>query len=88
MTHYLTRVVEGASLDLQFSVELNPDSPQRWVIRFTGSDVPMLTADDGKLLRSLGYLMAENFGFSEAEAHIAAIVLDGPRSPVAETPSA
>jgi len=44
----------------------------------------MLTADDGKLLRSLGYVMAENCDCSEAKSHFPSTVSDGPRSLVAE----
>ncbi len=49
MTLYLSRVLAGANLDLQFNLESQPDSPLRWVVRFTGPDVPMLTAENGKL---------------------------------------
>jgi predicted RNA-binding protein Jag len=84
MTLYLSRVLAGANLDLQFNLESQPDSPLRWVVRFTGPDVPMLTAENGKLLQSIGYLMAENFGLSEAEAHVSSIILDGPRPPSGE----
>jgi predicted RNA-binding protein Jag len=85
VAHFLRHILGAAALDLQFNIEAQSNLPSRWVIRFSGQDVPMLTANDGKLLNALGHLIVENFDFAEVRAGLSSIVLAGTRWQDAET---
>jgi predicted RNA-binding protein Jag len=88
VVHYLRHILDAASLDLNFNIESQQAPSTRWVIRFNGTDVDMLTADDGRLLTALGHLVAESFGFSELHSEVSSIVLGGTRWPAAGRPTA
>jgi predicted RNA-binding protein Jag len=84
VVHYLRHILDAASLDLNFNIESQQTPSTRWIIRFNGPDVPMLTADDGKLLTALGTLIVDNFGFSELHSELSSITLGGTGWPLAE----
>jgi predicted RNA-binding protein Jag len=89
VVRYLRHIIQAAGLELEFNIESEPapNASPRWVIRFTGADIPMLTANDSKLLNALGHLIVENFGFAEVRADVSSIILAGARAPIAGSPS-
>jgi predicted RNA-binding protein Jag len=88
VVHYLRHILDAASLDLSFNIESQQAPSTRWIIRFNGPDVPMLTADDGKLLTALGTLIVDNFGFSELHSELSSITLGGTGWPISPRPAA
>jgi predicted RNA-binding protein Jag len=67
---FLSLVLQTACLDITFTVEYDEVPQPHLTIRFRGNDTPMLTAEDGRLLEALKYLILEICGLPNEQVDL------------------
>lgn len=67
---FLSLVLQTACLDITFTIEYDEAPQPHLTIRFRGNDTPMLTAEDGRLLEALKYLILEICGLPNEQVDL------------------
>ncbi len=74
---FLGLILQTACLDLTFTIEYDEAPQPHLTIHFRGNDAPMLTAEDGRLLEALKYLILEICGLPDERVELDYLTADG-----------